>query len=175
MRSLYASCLAAGSHATVTMKVAQCFVVSYLGTFRRSHVAARALCARTYVLSTRESNVITATFPPRAIAATRRRRRERFVSIAASFALAFPSCKSGHPPVLSVAAWSSAMVRHLLVQQPAAFAGPHGSTGAPIWELVKVTASSILEVVILSAVGYVLARRGIIDKKTQTKINKLNV
>ncbi len=41
--------------------------------------------------------------------------------------------------------------------------------------LVKVTASSILEVVILSSVGYILARRGIIDKRTQTKINKLNV
>lgn len=41
--------------------------------------------------------------------------------------------------------------------------------------LIKVTASSILEVVILSAVGYILARRGIMDKRTQTKINKLNV
>ncbi|CAO1616651.1 unnamed protein product [Sympodiomycopsis kandeliae] len=66
------------------------------------------------------------------------------------------------------------MVRHF-VERATALAGPHGSSGAPIWELVKVTASSILEVIILSTVGYILARRGIIDKKTQTKINKLNV
>ena len=66
------------------------------------------------------------------------------------------------------------MVRHLMAHATT-LAPPHGSSGAPIWELVKVTASSILEVVILSAVGYLLARRGIIDKKTQTKINKLNV
>lgn len=54
-------------------------------------------------------------------------------------------------------------------------ANDHSSAGAPVWELVKVTAASITEVVILSSVGYVLARRGIIDKKTQTKINKMNV
>ncbi|KAK0550087.1 hypothetical protein OC846_003796 [Tilletia horrida] len=49
------------------------------------------------------------------------------------------------------------------------------TTGAPIGELIKVIASSIVEVVILSGVGYILARRGVIDKRTQTKINKLNV
>ncbi|CAO1618001.1 unnamed protein product [Parajaminaea phylloscopi] len=71
------------------------------------------------------------------------------------------------------------MRRHLVLNSadhsPAALSGPHGTTGAPIWELVKVTAESIIEVVILSAVGYILARRGIIDKRTQTKINKINV
>ncbi|SNX87184.1 uncharacterized protein MEPE_05894 [Melanopsichium pennsylvanicum] len=51
----------------------------------------------------------------------------------------------------------------------------HGQAGAPILGLIKVTAFSILEVVILSSVGFILARRGIIDKRTQTKINKLNV
>ncbi len=53
--------------------------------------------------------------------------------------------------------------------------GSGGKSNAPIVELVKVTAFSILEVVILSLVGYLMARRGVIDKKTQTKINKLNV
>lgn len=51
----------------------------------------------------------------------------------------------------------------------------HGNSQSPIFSLVKVTAESIAEVVILSSVGYVLARQGILDKKTQTKINKLNV
>jgi predicted permease len=55
----------------------------------------------------------------------------------------------------------------------------HGRKGeaskGPIWPLVKVTASSIAEVAILSSVGYYLARRGIIDKVTQTKLNKINV
>lgn len=70
------------------------------------------------------------------------------------------------------------MTRHLIPPATPIFsaAGHHGSSnGAPIWDLIKVTASSILEVVILSFVGYLLARRGIIDRKTQTKINKINV
>lgn len=68
------------------------------------------------------------------------------------------------------------MARHLLIDaSQIGQAGGHSSTGAPIWELVKVTTSSILEVVLLSSVGYLLARRGIIDKQTQTKINKINV
>ncbi|PWN32100.1 uncharacterized protein FA14DRAFT_127109 [Meira miltonrushii] len=46
---------------------------------------------------------------------------------------------------------------------------------SPIWSLIKVTAASIAEVIILSSVGYILARQGILDKKTQTKINKVNV
>ncbi|KAN0059741.1 hypothetical protein ACQY0O_008314 [Thecaphora frezii] len=66
-------------------------------------------------------------------------------------------------------------MRHHALIEPTANYVAHGASGAPIWSLVKVTASSILEVVILSFVGYVLARRGVIDKKTQTKINKLNV
>ncbi|KDN43325.1 hypothetical protein K437DRAFT_248524 [Tilletiaria anomala UBC 951] len=49
------------------------------------------------------------------------------------------------------------------------------TANAPVLELIKVTAFSILEVALISTVGYVMARRGIIDKKTQTKINKLNV
>lgn len=51
----------------------------------------------------------------------------------------------------------------------------HGGSQSPILGLVKVTAESIAEVIILSSVGYILARQGILDKKTQTKINKLNV
>ncbi|KAJ1018477.1 hypothetical protein NDA18_006628 [Ustilago nuda] len=65
-------------------------------------------------------------------------------------------------------------MRHSLVLPTASYI-EHGSSGAPILGLIKVTASSILQVVILSLVGYILARRGIIDKRTQTKINKLNV
>lgn len=34
--------------------------------------------------------------------------------------------------------------------------------------LVKVTLSSILQVVLMCAAGYYLARRGVLDKKTQT-------
>lgn len=68
------------------------------------------------------------------------------------------------------------MTRHLIPSPSfATLASPHSSTGAPILELIKVTASSIFEVVILSSVGYILARKGIIDKRTQTKINKINV
>jgi predicted permease len=51
----------------------------------------------------------------------------------------------------------------------------HGGSQSPIIGLVKVTAESIAEVIILSSVGYILARQGVLDKKTQTKINKLNV
>lgn len=65
-------------------------------------------------------------------------------------------------------------MRHSLLLPTAQYI-EHGQSGAPILSLVKVTASSILEVVILSSVGFILARRGIIDKRTQTKINKLNV
>ena len=65
-------------------------------------------------------------------------------------------------------------MRHSLLLPTAQYL-EHGQSGAPILGLVKVTASSILEVVILSSIGYILARRGIIDKRTQTKINKLNV
>ena len=49
-------------------------------------------------------------------------------------------------------------------------AGRHsgGGSTAPVLELVKTTAFSILEVVLISIVGYIMARRGVIDKKTQT-------
>lgn len=53
--------------------------------------------------------------------------------------------------------------------------GRHKSTQSPIMSLVKVTLESIAEVIILSSVGYILARQGVLDKKTQTKINRLNV
>lgn len=63
--------------------------------------------------------------------------------------------------------------------------GKHGKHGghhngdksgqSPILSLIKVTAASIAEVIILSSVGYILARQGILDKRTQTKINKVNV
>ncbi|CDU26194.1 uncharacterized protein SPSC_06388 [Sporisorium scitamineum] len=66
-------------------------------------------------------------------------------------------------------------MRHSSILLPTAQYIEHGQSGAPIIGLIKVTASSILEVVILSSVGFILARRGIIDKRTQTKINKLNV
>ena len=46
---------------------------------------------------------------------------------------------------------------------------------APLINLVEVTLESILQVVLLSSVGYLLARRGILDKRTQGKLNKLNV
>lgn len=51
----------------------------------------------------------------------------------------------------------------------------HKSAQSPIMSLVTVTLESIAEVIILSTVGYVLARQGVLDKKTQTKINRLNV
>lgn len=51
-----------------------------------------------------------------------------------------------------------------------------GKSGqSPIWSLIKVTAASIAEVIILSSIGYILARQGVLDKRTQTKINKVNV
>lgn len=62
-----------------------------------------------------------------------------------------------------------------MVRHPSILLAEHGQSGAPILSLIKVTASSILEVVLLSSIGFILARRGIIDKRTQTKINKLNV
>lgn len=50
-----------------------------------------------------------------------------------------------------------------------------GKHGDPIAQLVRVTAASICEVILVSFVGYILARRGILDKPTTTKINKINV
>lgn len=45
----------------------------------------------------------------------------------------------------------------------------------PILNLVRATLGSIFQVILLCAVGYFLARRGILDKRTQSKLNKLNV
>ncbi|WFC94128.1 hypothetical protein MBRA1_000760 [Malassezia brasiliensis] len=44
-----------------------------------------------------------------------------------------------------------------------------------LMNLVSVTLASILQVVVMCLAGYILARRGVLDKKTQTKLNKLNV
>ncbi|PKI83151.1 hypothetical protein MVES_002919 [Malassezia vespertilionis] len=44
-----------------------------------------------------------------------------------------------------------------------------------IFKLMQVTLGAILQVVIMCVAGYVLASRGILNKKTQAKMNKLNV
>lgn len=49
------------------------------------------------------------------------------------------------------------------------------SARSPILGLILTTTESIAEVIILSSVGYLLARQGVLDKTTQTKINKVNV
>ncbi|OBZ67550.1 putative transporter C5D6.04 [Grifola frondosa] len=46
---------------------------------------------------------------------------------------------------------------------------------APIVPLLKVVFESILEVFLLCIAGYFLARRGVLDKVTQKKLNRLNV
>ena len=45
----------------------------------------------------------------------------------------------------------------------------------PVLKLVLVTGESIVQVVLLSVVGYVLAHRGILNKDTQRRLNRLNV
>ncbi|TFK48932.1 hypothetical protein OE88DRAFT_1633843 [Heliocybe sulcata] len=45
----------------------------------------------------------------------------------------------------------------------------------PILPLLKVVFESILEVFILCLAGYILARRGVLDKKTQKQLNRVNV
>jgi predicted permease len=47
--------------------------------------------------------------------------------------------------------------------------------GTPIAPLLKVVFASILEVFVLCLSGYILAGRGVLDKKTQKQINRLNV
>ncbi|KAI0360353.1 hypothetical protein OH77DRAFT_675774 [Trametes cingulata] len=47
--------------------------------------------------------------------------------------------------------------------------------GTPIGPLLKTTFESILEVFLICFAGYVLARKGILDKNTQKKLNRLNV
>ncbi|KAI1783297.1 membrane transport protein-domain-containing protein [Ganoderma leucocontextum] len=47
--------------------------------------------------------------------------------------------------------------------------------GTPIRPLLKTTFDSILEVFLVCIAGYILARKGILDKNTQKKLNRLNV
>ncbi|KAI0363676.1 hypothetical protein BV20DRAFT_1057849 [Pilatotrama ljubarskyi] len=47
--------------------------------------------------------------------------------------------------------------------------------GTPIGPLLKTTFESILEVFLICAAGYFLARKGILDRTTQKKLNRLNV
>ncbi|CDO71081.1 hypothetical protein BN946_scf184844.g85 [Trametes cinnabarina] len=47
--------------------------------------------------------------------------------------------------------------------------------GTPIGPLLKTTFESILEVFIICFAGYFLARKGILDRTTQKKLNRLNV
>ncbi|KAI8974848.1 membrane transport protein-domain-containing protein [Trametes punicea] len=48
-------------------------------------------------------------------------------------------------------------------------------TGTPIGPLLKTTFESILEVFLICFAGYFLARKGILDRSTQKKLNRLNV
>ncbi|KAF8348499.1 auxin efflux carrier [Amanita rubescens] len=50
-----------------------------------------------------------------------------------------------------------------------------GTSDTPIFSLLHVVFASILEVFILCLAGYILAGRGVLDKKTQKQINRLNV
>ncbi|KAF4583555.1 Auxin efflux carrier [Pleurotus pulmonarius] len=45
----------------------------------------------------------------------------------------------------------------------------------PVWSLLKTVFASILEVFLLCIAGYILASHGILDKKTQKQLNRLNV
>ncbi|KAF8882418.1 auxin efflux carrier [Infundibulicybe gibba] len=51
----------------------------------------------------------------------------------------------------------------------------YSSINTPIGPLLKTVFTSILEVFLLCLAGYILAGRGILDKKTQKQINRLNV
>ncbi|THH12276.1 hypothetical protein EW146_g7772 [Bondarzewia mesenterica] len=48
-------------------------------------------------------------------------------------------------------------------------------TSTPIWPLLKTVFSSILEVFLICLAGFVLARKGILDKGTQKQINHINI
>ncbi|KAF9459670.1 membrane transport protein-domain-containing protein [Collybia nuda] len=50
-----------------------------------------------------------------------------------------------------------------------------GSSQTPVGALLLTVFTSILEVFLLCVAGYILAGRGILDKKTQKQINRLNV
>ncbi|TCD63083.1 hypothetical protein EIP91_006010 [Steccherinum ochraceum] len=47
--------------------------------------------------------------------------------------------------------------------------------GTPVGPLLKTVFESILEVFLLCVAGYILARKGILDRKTQKQLNRLNV
>lgn len=48
-------------------------------------------------------------------------------------------------------------------------------SSTPFGSLLVAVCSSILEVVLVCSAGYILAQRGILDKKTQKQLNRLNV
>ena len=50
-----------------------------------------------------------------------------------------------------------------------------GPIMAPVIGLMSVTFSSISQLVIVCLVGYYMARIGVLDKKMQGKMNKMNV
>ncbi|KJA25732.1 hypothetical protein HYPSUDRAFT_37175 [Hypholoma sublateritium FD-334 SS-4] len=50
-----------------------------------------------------------------------------------------------------------------------------GRANTPFSDLLLAVFNSILEVFIICAAGYILARQGILDKRTQKQINRLNV
>ncbi|PPQ97251.1 hypothetical protein CVT26_000644 [Gymnopilus dilepis] len=57
----------------------------------------------------------------------------------------------------------------------AAAATTTGPSATPFGRLLLAVFNSILEVFLLCAAGYILARNGILDKRTQKQINRLNV
>ncbi|KAG2023908.1 endoplasmic reticulum protein [Coprinopsis cinerea AmutBmut pab1-1] len=54
-------------------------------------------------------------------------------------------------------------------------ASANGDSQTPFGSLLLAVFNSILEVVLICSAGYILASKGILDKKTQKQINKLNV
>ncbi|KZT69096.1 hypothetical protein DAEQUDRAFT_757111 [Daedalea quercina L-15889] len=48
-------------------------------------------------------------------------------------------------------------------------------SGTPVLPLLQVVFESILEVFLVCLAGYILARQGVLDRKTQKQINRLNV
>ncbi|GAA99562.1 uncharacterized protein L969DRAFT_73659 [Mixia osmundae IAM 14324] len=54
-------------------------------------------------------------------------------------------------------------------------AGGSGTDSAALLQLLRVVADAIIEVFLLCIVGYVLARKGIVDDKTKKRLNHLNV
>ncbi|KAI0261633.1 membrane transport protein-domain-containing protein [Gloeopeniophorella convolvens] len=49
------------------------------------------------------------------------------------------------------------------------------SSSTPVWPLFQTVFGSIIQVILVCIAGYVLARRGILDKKTQKQLNIINV